>query len=48
MKYKIYFAGDLFDHKHIAGNFLLAKTIESLSDGLYECVLPQDWEGGSY
>jgi len=44
MKYSIYFAGDLFDHKHLAGNVLLAQAIEELSDGKFTCVLPQDFE----
>ena len=44
-KYEVYFAGDLFDHKHITGNLLLAKKIQELSEGLYQCILPQDWEG---
>jgi len=43
--YSIYFAGDLFDHKHITGNHLLAKEIENASNGLYTCILPQEWEG---
>lgn len=43
--YKIYFAGDLFDHKHLTGNAVLSKAIEQLSRGRYNCVLPQDWEG---
>lgn len=44
MVLRIYFAGELFDHKHITGNSLLAKRIEDLSRGLYKCMLPQDWE----
>lgn len=44
MKYKIYFAGELFDQKHVTGNRLLAQKIEELSGGMYECVLPQNWE----
>lgn len=44
-KYKAFFAGELFDHKHITGNLLLAQKIEKLSDSLYECILPQDWKG---
>jgi len=40
----IYFAGDLFDHKHITGNLLLAQAIEKLSDNYYTCILPQKWE----
>lgn len=43
-EYTIYFAGELFDHKHLLGNALLAERIESLSNGLYRCVLPQDLE----
>ena len=44
MEYTIYFAGELFDHKHLLGNALLASHIERLSDGQYRCVLPQDLE----
>ena len=40
----IYFAGELFDHKHLIGNALLAERIERLSGGAYRCVLPQDLE----
>ena len=42
--YSIYFAGDLFDHKHLIGNAILAEAIELNSDGRYACVLPQDLE----
>ena len=44
MEYTIYFAGELFDHKHLIGNALLAERIERLSSGRYRCVLPQDLE----
>ncbi len=44
IEYTIYFAGELFDHKHLIGNALLASHIERLSDGRYRCVLPQDLE----
>lgn len=44
MAYRIYFAGDLFDHKHLTGNRALAHTIEELSANHYRCALPQDWE----
>ena len=44
MPYTIYFAGELFDHKHLIGNALLASHIERLSDGRYRCLLPQDME----
>ena len=43
-EYTIYFAGELFDHKHLVGNALLAARIERLSDGRYRCILPQDLE----
>ena len=42
--YTIYFAGQLFDHKHLAGNALLASYIDSGSQGRYQCILPQDLE----
>ena len=41
---KIYFAGDLFDHKDIAGNLLLAEAIEEVSERRYKVELPQDSE----
>ena len=44
MEYTIYFAGELFDHKHLIGNALLASHIERLSGGRYRCILPQDLE----
>ena len=44
MEYTIYFAGELFDHKHLIGNALLASHIEQQSDGVYRCILPQDLE----
>ena len=42
--FRIYFAGELFDHKHLIGNAILAEAIERHSDGRYTCVLPQDFE----
>ena len=42
--YTIYFAGQLFDHKHLAGNALLASYIDGGSQGRYQCILPQDLE----
>ena len=42
--FSIYFAGDLFDHKHLTGNALLAGAMEEHSGGRYACVLPQDLE----
>ena len=44
MAFSIYFAGDLFDHKHLTGNALLAEAIEEHSRGRYLCVVPQDLE----
>lgn len=43
----IYFAGDLFDHKHLTGNALLAAAIDEQSQCRYKCVLPQDTEVAS-
>ena len=40
----IYFAGHLFDHKHLAGNALLGSHIDEQSGGRYKCILPQDLE----
>ena len=42
--YTIYFAGQLFDHKQLAGNALLASHIDNDSQGRYQCILPQDLE----
>ncbi len=42
--FTIYFAGDLFDHKHLTGNAILAEAIEEHSRGRYACVVPQDLE----
>ena len=41
---KIYFAGDLFDHKDIMGNLLLAQAIEQVSEKRYMVELPQNSE----
>lgn len=43
----IYLAGELFDHKDLTGNALLASYIEKESSGKYRCVLPQDMEQAS-
>lgn len=42
---KVYFAGPLFDAKHLVGNALLAEAIKDVSGGRYECMLPQNLEG---
>lgn len=41
MRRKIYFAGELFSLKHLAGNAMLAKSIYDVSGGVYCSVLPQ-------
>lgn len=43
-KYSVYFAGDLFNHKDLTGNLLLAEAIKKESSGRYICVLPQNLE----
>jgi nucleoside 2-deoxyribosyltransferase len=43
-KLKIFFAGELFDHKHLTGNFLLAEQIEKKSKNRFTCLLPQNLE----
>ena len=40
----VYFAGDLFNHKDLTGNLLLAEAIERESAETYICVLPQHLE----
>ena len=40
----VYFAGDLFNHKDLIGNLLLAEAIERESSWCYVCVLPQHLE----
>lgn len=42
--YTLYFAGDIFDLKHLAGNILLSDAIHRVSENRYECFLPQDLE----
>ena len=41
---RVYFAGDIFNHKDLVGNLLLADAIKSVSDGRYHCILPQNLE----
>lgn len=45
--YKVYFAGELFNHKDLIGNALLASSIERQSDGRFEIELPQNSESAS-
>tara|TARA_Y100000588_G_scaffold34154_2_gene33155 strand:+ start:170 stop:829 length:660 start_codon:yes stop_codon:yes gene_type:complete len=42
--YTFYFAGELFDFKHLTGNVMLASAIEKISGGRYQTNLPQDLE----
>ena len=44
---KIYFAGDLFDHKDITGNLMLSAAIEDVSNFRYQAILPQDSEANN-
>ncbi len=44
---KIYWAGDLFDHKDLSGNILLASEVERISGGSYQVCLPQNSESNS-
>ena len=45
--FKIYFAGDLFNHKDLFGNLLLADAIAEQSSGHFICTLPQNLEHSS-
>jgi hypothetical protein len=40
----VYFAGELFNLKHLVGNAYLAEAIYEKSHGRYLCVLPQDFD----
>jgi nucleoside 2-deoxyribosyltransferase len=40
----VFFAGELFDIKHLIGNAYLAEAIYEKSHGRYLCVLPQDFD----
>lgn len=42
--FTVYLAGDLWSHKDLIGNALLADYINLVSCGKYLCVLPQDLE----
>jgi nucleoside 2-deoxyribosyltransferase len=47
-QYTIYFAGDLFDHKHLIGNKLLASAIFKQSNSVYKSILPQEHEQSDF
>jgi hypothetical protein len=40
----VFFAGELFDLKHLIGNAYLAEAVYEKSHGRYLCVLPQDFD----
>jgi hypothetical protein len=40
----VFFAGELFDLKHLIGNAYLAEAIYEKSHGRYLCALPQDFD----
>lgn len=42
--FTVYLAGDLWNHKDLVGNAILADYINKVSRGRYQCVLPQDLE----
>jgi len=42
--FTIYFAGDMFDHKHVIGNAVLAAYIDKCSQNRYRCIVPQNLE----
>ncbi|MBV8814194.1 MAG: nucleoside 2-deoxyribosyltransferase [Verrucomicrobia bacterium] len=44
MKLSVYFAGELFSAKHLAGNARLAAAIQRQSEGEISCLLPQTLE----
>ena len=41
---KIYFAGDLFNHKDLTGNAALASRLTAASGNRWKVLLPQDSE----
>ncbi|GLQ31217.1 nucleoside 2-deoxyribosyltransferase [Litoribrevibacter albus] len=43
-RYQVYLAGELFSYKALAGNQLLGKAIEDVSQGRFQVLLPQDIE----
>jgi len=44
VKYSIYYAGHIFDFKHLTGNYELSKIISKTSKQKFRCILPQDLE----
>ncbi|MBE6375227.1 MAG: hypothetical protein E7050_02070 [Lentisphaerae bacterium] len=44
---KVYWAGDLFNFKDLLGNRMLADRFNTLAEGRWQAVLPQDSESNS-
>ena len=42
--FSVYFAGELFTYKDLAGNAMLAEAIYARSGGGFRCALPQNFE----
>ena len=42
--FSVYFAGELFTHKDLVGNAMLAEAIYARSGGGFRCALPQNFE----
>ena len=40
--YTVYFAGEMFNAKHLVGNAYLAEAIYEKSHGRFQCVMPQN------
>lgn len=47
-RYTVYFASELFSHKHLIGNAYLAEAIHEASQGKFICRLPQDFESDGH
>lgn len=45
--YTVYFAGEMFNAKHLVGNAYLAEAIYEKSHGRFQCVLPQNLDTNS-
>ncbi len=44
---RVYWAGDLFDHKDLIGNLLLSEAFNRLGEGRWKAVLPQENEANA-
>ncbi len=45
--YTVYFAGELFNHKHLIGNYQLAHSITEASQNKFTFIMPQDLKGNN-